>query len=222
MADTTQHQLPEWEAPAPKKSIFSEFTARLQSSPAYAKEAPSEDSSHVKRKFSDKFLPRWAVLVGKSRNSMLCSIAVLVILIALILGLGLGIGLSHKSKKAQNLPLPTSNGIFNGELTYYSPGPGFGACGFENAATDSICAVAHALWDSQLTSSNPNHNPLCGKKIRITRYNEAAGGNRSVDVTVVDKCMGCEPTDLDLSIKMFTTLADESLGRVVGTWAWLN
>lgn len=82
--------------------------------------------------------------------------------------------------------------------------------------------MAHALWDSVLTSSNPNDNPLCGKMIRITRYNEAVGANRSVDVMVVDKCMGCEPTDLDLSIKMFTTLADESLGRVVGSWAWLN
>ncbi|PBP19425.1 riboflavin aldehyde-forming enzyme [Diplocarpon rosae] len=221
MANTIKHQLPEWEVAAPKKSSFSKFTAHLQSSPSYAKEAPSEDSTPVKRTFFGRLLPPWACM-GRNRKSMLCSIAVLIILIALILGLGLGLGLSHKSKKTKNLPLPTTNGVFNGDLTYYSPGPGFGACGFENTATDSICAIAHALWDSQLTSSNPNENPLCGKKIRITRYNEAARGNRSVDVTVVDKCMGCEPTDLDLSIKMFTTLADESLGRVVGTWAWLN
>merc|ERR1711939_620104 len=181
------HQLPDWEAPAPKKSIFSKFTT--QSPLAYAKkEAPGENATTAKRTFTDRFLPRWA----------------------------------KRSRKTKNLPLPTSNGVFNGDLTYYSPGPGFGACGYENKATDAICAVAHALWDSQLTSSNPNDNPLCGKMIRITRYNEAVGGNRSVDVMVVDKCMGCEPTDLDLSIKMFTTLADESLDRVVGSWAWLN
>ncbi|KAG4418103.1 hypothetical protein IFR04_008764 [Cadophora malorum] len=188
------HQLPDWEAPAPKKSIFSKFTT--QSPPAYAKkEAPGENATTAKRTFTDRFLPRWA---KRSRKTLIITIVALVLLLALILGLGLGLGLSH------------------------NPGPGFGACGYENKATDAICAVAHALWDSQLTSSNPNDNPLCGKMIRITRYNEAVGGNRSVDVMVVDKCMGCEPTDLDLSIKMFTTLADESLGRVVGSWAWLN
>jgi hypothetical protein len=40
-----------------------------------------------------------------------------------------------------------------------------------------------------------------------------------VDVEVVDRCTGCKDTDLDLSLKMFSTLADESLGRVVGSWA---
>jgi hypothetical protein len=40
-----------------------------------------------------------------------------------------------------------------------------------------------------------------------------------VDVEVVDRCVGCQATDLDLSLKMFTSLADESLGRVVGSWA---
>jgi hypothetical protein len=60
---------------------------------------------------------------------------------------------------------------------------------------------------------------LCGQKIRITRFDESVGGNRSVDVEVVDRCVGCAPTDLDLSLTMFTSLADEALGRVVGSWA---
>jgi len=79
--------------------------------------------------------------------------------------------------------------------------------------------VSHILWDAVSTSSNPNNNPLCGKKIRITRYDASKGGNSSVDVEVVDRCVGCKATDLDLSLKMFTTLADENLGRVVGSWA---
>lgn len=58
--------------------------------------------------------------------------------------------------------------------------------------------------------------------LRITRYNEAKGSNSSVDVKVVDRCTGCEPTDIDLSLDMFTSLADEGQGRVVGSWAWLN
>jgi len=125
-------------------------------------------------------------------------------------------------KKAQNLPLPTNGGIYTGDLTYYSPGPGYGACGYENTSTDAICAVSHLVWDASSTSSNPNLNPLCGKKIRITRYDSTVGGNRSVDVEVVDRCVGCAATDLDLSLSMFTSLAEEAQGRVVGSWAWLT
>jgi hypothetical protein len=43
-----------------------------------------------------------------------------------------------------------------------------------------------------------------------------------VDVEVVDRCTGCQPQDIDLSLDMFTSLADEGQGRVVGSWAWLN
>jgi len=127
--------------------------------------------------------------------------------------------ISIRSSKAKNLPLPSNTATFTGDLTYYSPGPGYGACGFENTSQDSICAVSHIIWDAASTSSNPNDNPLCKKMIRITRYDASVGGNRSVDVEVVDRCVGCQSTDLDLSLKMFTSLADESLGRVVGSWA---
>jgi hypothetical protein len=82
--------------------------------------------------------------------------------------------------------------------------------------------VSHLVWDAVSTSSNPNLNPLCGKKIRITRYDPTKGGNRSVDVEVVDRCTGCQPQDVDLSLDMFTSLAEEGQGRVVGSWAWLN
>lgn len=72
------------------------------------------------------------------------------------------------------------------------------------------------------TSTNPNHNPLCGKKLRITRYDPKQGRNNSVDVEVVDRCTGCKETDIDLSLRMFEVLADEEQGRVVGTWNWLD
>lgn len=58
--------------------------------------------------------------------------------------------------------------------------------------------------------------------IRITRFDAAKGRNNSVDVEVVDRCTGCKPEDLDLSLGMFTSLANEAQGRVVGTWAWLD
>lgn len=94
MADTS-HQVPEWEAPAPKKSLFSTFTT--QSPPPYSKEVPGEDATTVKPTFSDRYLPHWAACMGRSRKSMLLSIVALTILVVLILGLGLGLGLSHKS-----------------------------------------------------------------------------------------------------------------------------
>jgi len=217
---TEAHEVLEWEAPSspPKKSIFSKFAIQ-SSSPS--KEAPGEDATTVNRTFADRWLLHRSAGRNRTRRILFCSILSL-ILLALILGLGLGLGLSHKSKKAQNLPLPTNGGIFTGDLTYYSPGPGYGACGYENTSTDAICAVSHIIWDAASTSSNPNNNPLCGKHIRITRYDPTVGGNRSVDVEVVDRCVGCLATDLDLSLSMFDSLAEEAQGRVVGSWAWLT
>lgn len=45
-----------------------------------------------------------------------------------------------------------------------------------------------------------------------------------MDVEVVDRCTGCEMYDLDLSLKMFTSLADEAIGRTTGSWAvsWMD
>jgi hypothetical protein len=77
-------------------------------------------------------------------------------------------------------------------------------------------------WDAASTNPNPNDNPLCGKMIRITRFDSSVNGNRSVDVEVVDRCVGCKATDLDLSLAMFDDLAEEAQGRVVGSWAWLD
>jgi hypothetical protein len=87
---------------------------------------------------------------------------------------------------------------------------------------EAVAKISVLQWDAASTSSNPNNNPLCGKKIRITRYDQTVNGNRSVDVEVVDRCVGCKATDLDLSLKMFDSLAEESQGRVVGSWAWLD
>jgi hypothetical protein len=183
---------------------------------------------------------------GRSRKTFLLSLLALVLLLVIILGLGLGLGLKHKSYspfflsflapkshfptpkanffmalfRSQDLPLPTNTATFAGDITYYSPG--LGACGIVSTSSDSICAVSHIIFDAASTSSDPNSNPLCNKKIRITRYNSSIGGNRSVDVTVVDRCVGCKATDLDLSLSMFDELAEEAQGRVTASWAWLT
>jgi len=223
------HETPEWEKPAPRQSLFQKvhpFSKQAvfasKDRERIAEEGSTEGTAPAKPIFLYKWMPHWCAFMGRSRRNMAISIAALICLLALVLGLGLGLGLNKSSKKAANLPLPTNRGIFTGDLTYYSPGPGYGACGYENTSTDSICAVSHIIWDASSTSSNPNNNPLCGKKIRITRYDSTVGGNRSVDVEVVDRCVGCAASDLDLSLKMFTSLAEEAEGRVVGSWAWLT
>lgn len=143
-------------------------------------------------------------------------IAIAAIVALLILVIGLAAGLSTHSK-SQNLPLPSANGgPYEGDLTYYDPG--LGACGVTSANGDKIVAVSHIIFDAVQTGSNPNTNPLCGKKVRVKRV----GGDVTVDLTVVDRCTGCQPDDLDMTEDTFSTLADVALGRVTGEWSWLD
>lgn len=44
----------------------------------------------------------------------------------------------------------------------------------------------------------------------------------TVDVTIVDRCTGCKPYDLDFSPGAFERMADQALGRVDVTWAFLD
>lgn len=82
-----------------------------------------------------------------------------------------------------------------------------------------IVAVSHLVYDASAKSgsTNPNENPLCGRKIRVWRDYEDGG----VEVTVVDRCTGCKATDLDLSPTAFGILASKAEGRVRGNWRWL-
>jgi hypothetical protein len=157
---------------------------------------------------------RWSLLRRRTRILILVALAVLLALI-----LGLSIGLSRRSS-SQNLPLPSGHGgPFTGDLTYYAPG--LGACGVTSTSSQNIVAVAHSLFDAVQTGSDPNANPLCGRKIRASRVKEGVG-ERSVDLTVVDRCTGCKPTDIDVSLSVFEKLADEDLGRVDVSWNWLD
>ena len=145
------------------------------------------------------------------RTKILLATALLCLLILII---GLAAGLSTRSK-TQNLPLPTNNGgPWKGELTYYDPG--LGACGIDSHDGDHIVAVSHFIFDAVSTGSNPNANPLCGKMIRARR------DGKSVDLKVVDRCTGCQPRDLDITLKVFAGLAAVERGRVDVEWSWLE
>ncbi|KAH9886373.1 RlpA-like double-psi beta-barrel-protein domain-containing protein-containing protein [Xylariomycetidae sp. FL2044] len=181
-------------------------------------------SAAVRSRF-DSLLPPYKTYFGRSRRFLLLYVLLplailLFVLLPLAVGLGVGLTTRHKGG-SQNLPLPVSSSdVFTGDLTYYAPG--LGACGVQSTAQDLICSIAHDVFDAASTGSDPNSNPLCGRKIRITRdFVEEGVGNRSVDVTVVDRCVGCAATDLDLSLEAFTQLASEASGRVEASWAWL-
>ncbi|WLF80303.1 Lytic transglycosylase [Lodderomyces elongisporus] len=111
-------------------------------------------------------------------------------------------------------PKPEQQGqTFSGDATYYSTG--LGACGIVNTDSDYIIAISHEMYDQHTPDGNPNHNTLCGKKIKAFR------NGKSIDVTVVDRCEGCAYNDLDFSPAAFKQLADFEEGRVRITWKWL-
>lgn len=137
----------------------------------------------------------------------------------LILAIGLGVGLGKKHNSTQNLPLPGNSQEYTGDLTYYEPG--LGACGITSTPDQHIVAISHTVYDTKTPGGNPNANPLCGKKIRA-QHTTASGQTRTIDLTVVDRCVGCKPNDLDTTEPTFGQLAPDGNGRTSVTWAWLD
>lgn len=243
------YQSPDWETPTKRRSLLDRFMPATAShhqtsvpSDGAAKEAhhSSESSTapiatgaaattaattaaataapktHTSlRSRFDNLLPPHKTYVGLSRKRFLLFVVLpLAVLLLFVLPLALGLGLSKRGGK-QNLPLPNNKDVHTGDLTYYDVG--LGACGKTNSDSDMIVSVSHYLFDDVQEGGDPNSNSLCGKKIRVRRDDQA-----SVDVTVVDRCTGCSPTDLDLSPAAFEKLADKDEGRVTGTWSWLD
>lgn len=82
--------------------------------------------------------------------------------------------------------MPNGAEVYTGDLTYYNPA--LGACGIDSTDNDAVVAVSHLTFDAIQTGSDPNQNPLCGRKIRARRFNEKTGQSVSIDVTVIDRC----------------------------------
>lgn len=102
---------------------------------------------------------------------------------------------------------PCSKGAAcTGDMTYYEAG--LGACGWtNNGAAEDVVALSHKILGTQ-----SNGNPYCGKTITI-KYK-----GKSIVAKVVDKCMGCEYNDIDLSNHAFDQLASQDDGRVDAEW----
>lgn len=66
--------------------------------------------------------------------------------------------------------------------------------------------MSHIIFDAASIGSNPNANPLCGLTIRATRFDEQVNAQRSVDLTVVDRC-----TDLILLFCLYILTKSKAL-----------
>ncbi|KAK1227404.1 hypothetical protein PQX77_009605 [Marasmius sp. AFHP31] len=98
---------------------------------------------------------------------------------------------------------------FTGDATFYAPG--LGSCGKTNNGGQLVAAVAAPVFDKfPGAGPNPNKNPICGKKARVTFK------NKSVTVSLVDRCPGCGNSGIDLSPAAFEKLASKSVGRLKG------
>ncbi|KAF9255162.1 plant expansin [Marasmius fiardii PR-910] len=102
-----------------------------------------------------------------------------------------------------------------GDVTFYTPG--LGSCGITSGPNELVAAAPAGIFDTfPGAGANPNLNPICKKKARVT------ANGKSVDVTIVDRCPGCVGGSIDLSPAAFTKLAPESVGRIKGaTWTFI-
>ena len=108
-------------------------------------------------------------------------------------------------------------GLFPATFGYYGDGTwynlGLTACGQSYSNSDYVCAIA----SSRFTSPNPNNDPLCNRKIRI----QDPSSGKTVDVKCVDKCEGCQYTDIDMSPAAFKKLRSLDVGRFKVNWWWI-
>ena len=118
--------------------------------------------------------------------------SLLLFLLSTVLVLQLG----RLSVPAAAAPLE-KRGSDDGEASFYYQGGATGACGQVHGDDDYIVALS----PDHFSGNNP-----CGNKVTVTATS-GAGKGRSVDVTVVDKCMGCTTKHIDLAVGPFKYLA---------------
>lgn len=91
---------------------------------------------------------------------------------------------------------------------------GLTACGQTYSDSDLVAALGFQYF----TAPNPNNDPMCGRRVRVT---DPASG-KSVEVTIRDKCQSCTGNDnIDLSPAAFRKLRDTSVGRFRGQWDFI-
>ncbi|GIK03701.1 hypothetical protein Aspvir_007775 [Aspergillus viridinutans] len=118
---------------------------------------------------------------------------------------------STTSQAPQSTPTAASSGScskdspFVGQLTFYDAA--IGSCGLTNDGfTENVVALSKLI----MTDAD------CGKTVTFTYNGITKTG------TVVDKCMGCDPTHADVSRHLFGELADMNAGLLQGVSWYIN
>ncbi|WP_128376893.1 RlpA-like double-psi beta-barrel domain-containing protein [Streptomyces cavernae] len=102
-----------------------------------------------------------------------------------------------------------------GDVTWYNPSVGIGACGQWHGDNELVAAVSPQVYGSY---PNPNNSPVCGRTLWVYGPNSLDG----VAVKVVDRCARCAANDVDLSPAAFSRLADLGVGRFKTYWIEYN
>ncbi|WP_157631581.1 RlpA-like double-psi beta-barrel domain-containing protein [Catelliglobosispora koreensis] len=97
-----------------------------------------------------------------------------------------------------------TSAVYEGDATWYVPGGS--ACGITSEPTDLVAAIPAPMF--------ARHH--CGKQAAVWR------GDRSVIVTVTDRCAGCRHGSIDLSREAFARLGLLGEGRIKVTWFYLD
>jgi expansin (peptidoglycan-binding protein) len=116
----------------------------------------------------------------------------------------------------------------NGSVTYYTFSMGAAAvnCSFdvlgENPDTVAHVATGNGQWFGAMDATDYADAAVCGACVEITR-----DGGKSVVVTIVDQCPGCQAGHIDLSEQAFLQLGTASEGYLgtgnggaVGVISW--
>ena len=97
------------------------------------------------------------------------------------------------------------SGMKIGKATFYNPSAGLTSCGKQFSDSDAIFALNVAqMTKDWSTGNNPNNNPLCGRKVKLTH------NGKTKIAEIQDTCPGCQgPNAVDLSPALFKELANE-------------
>lgn len=120
-------------------------------------------------------------------------------------------------------PTLDSTATYTGDITYYNPAGGLGACGTALADTDAVAAVNSAFYGQYVQAGNTNNNPLCGRQIQLTYTDADSGAVSTATATIRDRCAACAATDIDLTPVVFDQLVPkgESVGRTTASWKFI-
>ncbi|TDL28710.1 hypothetical protein BD410DRAFT_712116 [Rickenella mellea] len=104
-----------------------------------------------------------------------------------------------------------------GQMTYFDA-TGTGGCGNAQTEQTPLVAVSHCLFDA-VAPNNPNSASFCNKSITINFNGD--GSVKPVTVPVMDKCMGCSPNDIDLSLAAWNSVSSAAPSRFLDvSWEW--